>query len=152
MQRRVALPVALAALVLVIIGTLEADESARQLAETVGRSRLQPSGAGLTALGLLASTAVYLGLGWWAGDDRDALRVGALTGVVAGLCGGAVRAWLIADAVREIVARYAAVPEWFVPAALWIFVGLATVVSAVGGAAIAFAGVRIRRAARATRR
>jgi len=141
---RQASAVALAAVLLVVIGALEAEASARQLAEAVGTLRLQASGAGLTALGLLASTAVYVGLGWWAGGDRDALRLGALTGIVAGLCGGAVRAWLIADTMHDIVVRYAAVPEWFVPAALAAFVGLAAVVSAVGGAAIAFVGVRIR--------
>jgi hypothetical protein len=146
---RRAAAVAVSAGVLVAIGALEAGESARQLAEVVGDPRLQPSGVGLTALGLFASTAVYLGLGWWAGDDRDALRLGALTGVFAGAVGGSVRAWIIADAVRDIVARYAAVPDPFVPASLAVFVGLAAVVSAVGGAAIAFAGVRIRKLSRA---
>src|SRR5438093_9915292 len=122
---RPALAIATCALFLVVIGTLEAGESARQLAEAAGAPRFGPEGAGLTALGLFASTAVYVGLGWWAGEDRAALRLGALTGVAAGLVGGAVRAWLIADAVSEIVARYAAVPDWFVPAALAIFVLLA---------------------------
>jgi hypothetical protein len=132
-------------LLLVIVGTLEANESARQLSDIAGRPRLQPAGAGLTALGLAASSAVYLALGWWAGADRDAWRLGALTGIVAGLVGGTVRAFLIAGPVGDIVERYAAVPEWFVPAVLVIFVALAAVVSATGGAVLAFAGVRIRR-------
>jgi hypothetical protein len=143
--------VASATLLLVAIGALEASESARQLAEAVGGPQLQAAGAGLTALGLLASMAVYVALGWWAGEDRAALRLGAVTGVVAGLVGGAVRAWLIAGAVRDAVERYAAVPDWFVPAALTIYVTLAVVASAVGGAAIAFAGVRIAKVSRVTR-
>src|SRR5713101_9970450 len=145
---RQALAIATSALALIVIGALEAGESARQLAEAAGAPRIGPAGAGLTALGLFASTVVYVGLGWWVGDDREALRLGALTGVIAGLVGGAVRAFLIADAVGDIVARYAAVPDWFVPTALAIFVALAAVVSAIGGAALAFAGVRIRGATR----
>jgi hypothetical protein len=149
---RNAAAVGLAALLLVIVGTLEASESARQLSEIAGRPRLQPEGAGLTALGVAASSCVYLALGWWAGADRDAWRLGALTGAVAGLVGGTVRAFLIAGAVGDIVDRYAAVPEWFVPAVLVVFVALAVLVSAVGGAVLAFAGVRIRRSrARETR-
>jgi hypothetical protein len=142
---RNAAAVGLAALLLVIVGTLEASESARQLSEIAGRPRLQPEGAGLTALGVAASSCVYLALGWWAGADRDAWRLGALTGAVAGLVGGTVRAFLIAGAVADIVDRYAAVPEWFVPAVLVVFVALAAFVSAAGGGVLAFAGVRIRR-------
>jgi hypothetical protein len=111
----------------------------------VGAPRLGAAGAGLTALGLLASAAVYVALGWWLGEDRAALRSGALTGMLAGLLGGTVRAWLIAEPVGDIVRRYAAVPDWFVPLALAIFVALSTAASALGGAAIAFVGVRIRK-------
>ncbi len=145
MSDAAAVAVGLAGLLLVIVGSLEAGESARQLSEIAGRPRLQASGAGLTALGLIASSLVYLALGWWAGADRAAVRLGALTGVVAGLAGGTVRAIFIAGPVRDIVDRYAAVPDWFVPAVLIVFVGLAAVVSAAGGAVLAFAGVRIRR-------
>ncbi len=137
--------IALAALVLIGIGALEAGESARQLGEMVGAPRLGSAGAGLTAVGLLASAAVYVALGWWLGEDRAALRSGALTGILAGLLGGTVRAWLIAEPVGDIVRRYAAVPDWFVPSALAIFVALSAVVSAIGGGAIAFVGVRIRK-------
>jgi len=137
--------VALAVLALIGIGALEAGESARQLGDMVGAPRLGAAGAGLTALGLLASAAVYVALGWWLGQDRAALRLGALTGALAGLLGGTVRAWLIAEPVGDIVARYAVVPDWFVPLALAIFVALSTAASAVGGAAIAFVGVRVRK-------
>jgi hypothetical protein len=142
---RNAAAVGVAGLLLVIVGTIEAGESARQLSEIAGRPRLQPAGAGLTALGLALSGLIYLALGGWAGTDRAAVRLGALTGVVAGLAGGSVRALLIAGPVGDIVDRYAAVPEWFVPAVLIVFVALAAVVSAAGGAVLAFAGVRIRR-------
>jgi len=142
---RNAAAVGVAGLLLVIVGSFEAGESARQLGEIAGRPRLQPAGAGLTALGLVLSGLVYLALGWWAGTDRAAVRLGALTGVVAGVAGGSARAVLIAGPVGDIVARYAAVPEWFVPAVLVVFVALAAVVSAAGGAVLAFAGARIRR-------
>jgi hypothetical protein len=142
---RSATAVGVAALLLVIVGTLEAGESARQLSEIAGRPRLQPAGAGLTALGLALSSLIYLAVGWWAGTDRAAVRLGALTGAVAGLAGGSVRAVLIAGPVGDIVDRYAAVPDWFVPAVLIVFVAFAAVVSAAGGAVLAFAGVRIRR-------
>ncbi len=137
--------VALAVLVLTTIGALEARESARQLDELVGAVRIGAGGAGLTALGLLASAAVYLALGGWLGEDRAAVRLGALTGALAGLVGGALRAWIIAVPVGDIVARYATVPDWFVPLALAIFVALAAGASALGGAALAFVGVRIRK-------
>ena len=132
------------------IGAFEAGESSRQLGELIGAPRLGAASPGLTAVGLLASSMVFLALGWWLREDRAALRLGAATGAAAGLVGGTVRAWLIAEPVRDIVARYAAVPEWFLPIALALFVALSAVVSAIGGAAIAFIGVRVRRS-RATR-
>jgi hypothetical protein len=134
-----------AAAMLVIIGTLEARESARQLAELANVTRLQPAGAGLTALGVAASAAVYLVLGWWIGDDRGATRFGAGVGLVAGLVGGALRAWLIADAVRDAIGRYIVDPDVFATVVLVVFVALSMVVSALGGAALAFAGVRVSR-------
>ena len=149
---RPAAVVALATLALVAVGAVEAGESARELAESVGPLRVQPASAGLTGLGLLISSAAYLGLGWWAREDRAAVRLGALTGALAGLVGGSVRAWLIGGAVSDVVARYAAVPGWFVPLVLVVFVVLAALVSSAGGAAIAFAGVRIRRGAHRDRR
>lgn len=134
--------IAIAAGALVVIGTLEAGESARQLAD-LGRGPLAPAGAGITAVGFVASCVVYLALGWWLRDDRAAIRAGLITGLVAGAIGGAIRALLIADSVKVIVARYAAVPDAFIGVALAVFVLLATAVSAAGGAAVAFAGVRL---------
>jgi hypothetical protein len=68
-----------------------------------------------------------------------------VTGVVAGAVGGTIRALLIADTLASIVARYAAVPGWFIGVVLAVFVALATLVSAGAGAALAFAGVRLSR-------
>lgn len=134
-----------ATLLLIVIGTLEARESARQLAELSTFTRIQPANAGLTALGLAASALVYVALGWWLRADRTAIRIGAVVGASAGLIGGGIRAWLIADPVRDAITRYADVPEWFVLAVLVVFVALSLLVSAVGGAALAFAGVRVSR-------
>jgi hypothetical protein len=71
-----------------------------------------------------------------------------LTGVRAGLVGGTLRALVISGAVGDLVARYAAVPDWFIAVALGIFVAVSCVASAVGGAAMAWTGRRISRAAR----
>ena len=136
----------LATILLILIGTLEARESAREIADLSGPLHITASGAGLTGLGFAASVIVYLTLGWRAAEDGRALRAGALTGVFAGLVGGALRAAIISDALRDAVSRYAAVPDWFFTGVLAGFVVLAVVVSAAGGAAVAFAGVRIRRA------
>jgi hypothetical protein len=138
----------IAIVLLIAIGAIEASVSARQLAESTGRPRLESAGVMLSAAGLLASTAVYLMLGHLAADDRSALRSGALTGTFAGLFGGAVRAFIIGGAVADLVTRYADVPAWFVPAALAVFVGLSCAASAVGGGALAWTGRRLSRAAR----
>ena len=130
-----------AAAILVLIGTFEALESSRQLAELTTFTRIQPAGAGLSALGLAASALIYLALGWWLHTDSPAIRLGAIVGTAAGLIGGSIRAWLIADPVRDAISRYADVPEWFVMAVLVVFVTLAVLVSAAGGAAMAFLGV-----------
>jgi len=143
--------VAIVALALVLIGAVEALESARQIAENVGPLRLGPSGLGLSGLGVLASCAAYLWLGWHIARDRAALRAGAITGFLAGMIGGTVRAVIIADVVADAVARYATVPLWFVPLVLAVFVVGATVVSAVAGAALAFLGVRLERVIRSGR-
>jgi hypothetical protein len=136
--------VALAAVALIVVGTLEAGESARQLAD-LGRGPIAPAGAGITAAGLVASCVVYLALGWWLREDRAAIRMGLLVGMLSGAAGGTIRALLIADALRQIVARYAAVPDWFIALALGVFVALSTLASAAGGAALAFGGVRLRK-------
>jgi hypothetical protein len=145
-MRWIASPIAIA--VLIAIGAVEASVSAQQLAESVGRPTLEAAGLTLTAAGLLASTVIYLVLGHLAADDRVALRSGAVTGAFAGLVGGTVRAIVISGAVADLVARYAAVPEWFVPTALAVFVGLSCAASVVGGAALAWTGRRLSRAAR----
>jgi len=133
---------------LIAIGAIEATVSAQQIAESVGRPRLESAGLMLSAAGLLASTVVYLGLGHLARDDRAALRTGALTGALAGLIGGAVRAFIIGGLVGELVARYVDVPAWFVPVALAVFVLLSCAASALGGGALAWTGRRLSRAAR----
>lgn len=140
--------VPLATALLIAIGSLEASVSAQQLAQTVGRPRLESAGVALTAAGVLASTLVYLALGYLAKNDRAAMRAGAMTGALAGLLGGAVRAVLISDAVRGLVARYADVPNWFVPAALAVFVVLSCGASVVAGGTLAWTGRRLSRAAR----
>ena len=139
-------PVAVA--LLVAIGAIEARVSAQQLGESVGPPRLESAGLMLTAAGLLASAFVYLVLGHLAQDDRAAVRAGALTGALAGLVGGTVRAFIIEGPVADLVARYAAVPDWFVPGVLAVFVALSCVASAVGGGALAWTGRRLSRAAR----
>lgn len=141
----------LAVVLLVAIGAVESSVSAQQLAEAVGRPRLGGAGVTLTAAGFLASALIYLVLGHLAISDRAALRAGALTGACAGLIGGAVRAFIISAVVADLVARYATVPEWFVPGALGIFVALSCAASAVGGGAIAWTGRRLSRAARSRR-
>jgi hypothetical protein len=137
-----------ATVLLIAIGAIEARVSAQQLAETVGRPRLESAGVMLTAAGLLASTVVYLVLGHLADDDRAALRAGALTGALAGLMGGTVRALIIDGPLTDLVTRYTSVPDWFVPAALAVFVALSCAGSAVGGAALAWTGHRLSRAVR----
>jgi hypothetical protein len=102
----------------------------------------------MTAAGLLASVVIYLVLGLLAVDDRAALRAGALTGAFAGLIGGTVRALIISEVVADLVSGFAAVPDWFVPLALGVFVALSCAGSAAGGGAIAWTGRRLSRAAR----
>jgi hypothetical protein len=145
-MKQAAIPIATA--VLIVIGAIEARVSAQQIAESVGRPRLESAGVMLTAVGLLASTVSYLVLGHLSADDRAAMRTGVITGLLAGLVGGALRAFIISGAVADLVARYAAVPDWFIAVALGIFVILSCVASAVGGGAIAWTGRRISRAAR----
>ena len=140
--------VALASAALILIGTLEAMESARQIAETAGPLRLRAGGVGLTALGLVASAAIYLGVGWIARSEREAVRMGLLTGAIAGVVGGIIRAYIVAPAVSDIVARYAVVPDWFVVLVMGVFVAGCIAVSVIAGAALAFAGSRFSRGGR----
>jgi hypothetical protein len=138
----------LAVALLIAIGAVEASLSAEQLAEAVGRPRLEGAGVALTAAGLLASALIYLVLGHLALDDHAAMRAGALTGAFAGLVGGTVRALIISGVVADLVTRYAAVPDWFVALALAVFVALSSAASVVGGGALAWTGRRLSRALR----
>jgi hypothetical protein len=133
---------------LILIGTLEALESARQIAETPGPLRLRPSGVGLSALGLVASAAIYLGVGWIARSGREAVRTGLLCGGVAGTVGGIMRARIVAPELSDIVARYAVVPEWFLILVMGVFVVGCVVVSVIAGAGLAFVGSRLSRGGR----
>ena len=145
------MPVVAAAVLLTAIGAIEASVSAQQLAQAIGRPRLEAAGVTLTAAGLLASALIYIVIGHFAPDDRAAMRTGALTGALAGLVGGTVRAFIISGVVADLVARYAAVPDWFVPLALGVFAVLSCAVSALGGGAIAWTGRRLSRALRSRR-
>jgi hypothetical protein len=140
--------VVVAAMLLIVIGAVEASVSAAQLAASVGGPRLGGAGVAMTAIGLLASATVYLVLGHLATDDEVALRTGALAGAIAGVFGGALRAYIISGAVGELVARYSIVPEWFVPSALAVFVALSCAATVVGGGALAWTGRRLSRAVR----
>jgi hypothetical protein len=145
-MRRASIPAATG--LLVVIGGIEARASAQQIAELVGRPRLESADVMLTAAGLLASALVYLVLGHLSTDDRAAVRTGVITGALAGLLGGALRAFIISGAVTDLVARYAAVPDWFITVALGTFVVLSCAASAVGGGALMWTGRRISRAGR----
>jgi hypothetical protein len=133
---------------LILIGTFEAMESARQIAETAGPLRLRPGGVGLTALGLVASAAIYLGVGWSARPEREAVRTGLLCGGIAGSVGGIIRANIVAPAVSDIVARYAVVPDWFLIVVMGVFVAGCIAVSVIAGAALALVGSRFSRGGR----
>jgi hypothetical protein len=137
-----------AVLILVAIGAIEGAVSADQLARVAGRPQLGGAGVLLTALGLLASVAVYVVLGRLAADERGAIRTGAIVGAVAGVFGGAIRALLLRDAVVAVVERSAVVPDWFVTAVLAVFVVASVIASAVGGGTFAWVGHRSTRAAR----
>ena len=76
------------------------------------------------------------------------MRLGAGVGVAAGLIGGTLRALLVRDPLADAVARYATLPDVFLWVVLAVFVAGSAAASAVGGAAIAFAGVRASRFAR----
>lgn len=78
-----------AVVLLVAVGTAEAQESARQLAELATFTGLRLAGAGLTALGLVASAAVYTGLGWWTGQTKPPCGWGRASGPRPGSSGEA---------------------------------------------------------------
>ena len=143
---RIAAPVA--TVLLIAIGAIEASVSAQQLSALRTPPRLEEVSVTLTAAGFLASAVIYLVLGRLAADERAALRVGAATGILAGLVGGSMRALIISESVGGLVNRYAAVPDFFVPVALAVFVLLSGAASALGGGTLAWTGRRLSRAAR----
>lgn len=138
---------ALAVIALVAIGTAEALESARELAELPGRGRptLGGGGASLTLAGLVLSIGVYAVLGWsvssWTARESVALRIGAGVGLAAGLVGGTIRALAVRDYVDSIVSGFG-LPLELATFALAVFVVLAVVASALGGAGITWLSFR----------
>jgi hypothetical protein len=138
---------AFAVVLLVAIGTAEATDSARQLANQPfrGRPSLAPGGAALTFVGLLLSVAVYAALCWYlsrlGSSERDAVSKGAVVGIFAGLIGGTVRAALVRDYLASTVGRFG-LPEEFTSWTLAVFVALSIVASAAGGGAITWLSFR----------
>jgi hypothetical protein len=138
---------ALAVIVLIAIGTAEGLESASELADLPGRGRptLGAGGTALTLAGLALSIAVYAALGWYVArsgqHERDAVRLGVLVGLMAGLVGGSIRALLIRDYVDDTVAGFG-LPITFATAVLVVFVVLAVLVSGVSGSAITWLSFR----------
>ena len=132
---------------LVAIGTIEAGESARQLADQPGQGRptLAPGGAALTVFGLVLSLAVYGILGWVVARDRGTERFAVWTGVVvgifAGLIGGSIRALFVRDYLASALGRYG-LPEEITSWALVVFVLLSVAASAAGGGAITWLSFR----------
>ena len=143
--------IVVAAFALVVIGALEALESAREMSEATGSPSITTLGASASALGLLASCGVYVILGWGLGNDGGALRAGAIAGALAGLIGGTLRVLIVGEQVAYAIARAAPAPEWFISLVFVVFVVGAICVSAAAGAALAFLGVRLARAIRSAR-
>jgi hypothetical protein len=143
---RVAAPV-LALVALVAIGSAESVESARELAALPGRGRptLGGGGAALTLAGLLLSIGVYAALGWaiatWTARESVAVRTGAVVGVGAGLIGGTIRAFAVSDYLDATVRAYG-LPVDLATIALAIFVALAMIASALGGAGLTWLSFR----------
>jgi len=139
--------VVVAVVLLVAIGTLEAGESARQLADQPGRGRptLGPGGAALTFVGLVLSLAVYAVLGWIVardkGTERAALWAGIVVGIFAGLIGGTIRALFVRDYLASTLGRYG-LPQELTSWSLAVFVVLSIAASAAGGGAITWLSFR----------
>ena len=136
-----------AVVLLVAIGTVEAAQSARELADQPGRGgpTLAPGGAALTFFGLVLSLAVYGALGWVVGRDRGTERLalwsGAGVGIFAGLIGGSIRALFVRDYLAGTFGRYG-LPEELTSWSLAVFVVLSIVASAAGGGAITWLSFR----------
>lgn len=144
------MPLAVAVAALVVIGTAEAGESARQLAELPGRGRPTLTGAGatLTAVGFVLSVAVYALLGWWiarsAVAESDAVRSGVLVGVLAGLIGGTIRGLFVRDYLADTISRFG-LPSDFTSWSLVVFIALSVIASAAGGGALTWLSFRLAR-------
>jgi hypothetical protein len=142
---------ALAIAALVLVGFVEAMESARQLDLLPGRGRpaLTPAGTALSLVGLALSCGVYLLLGAaiarTSSVERDSVATGVLTGVGAGLLGGTVRAIAVSGYVGVVVVEGFGFPLAFLIAALAAFVLLSTVASAIGGGVLSWLGFRLGR-------
>ena len=139
-----------AVLGLVAIGTAEALESVGQLSDLPGRGlpSVSPRGTVLTGAAFVASVAVYAIVGWSTARaglrERDAVRAGAIVGSLAGLIGGAIRAYLVADYLSYQPARYGFGNEVLWPS-LVVYAVLAIVASAAGGGAITWLSFRLAR-------
>jgi hypothetical protein len=142
--------IGLAVAALVAIGAAEALVSAQQLAAQPGRSlpALSAEGTALTLVGFAVSVAIYLALGRTValagGTERAALVEGGLTGALAGALGGSIRAVAVSGFLGDQLARVGLGTE-FASLLLGIFVLGAVAVSAVGGAALCWLGLRFSR-------
>jgi hypothetical protein len=147
------LAIVAAVVLLVAIGTIEAGESARQLADQPGRGSptLAPGGAALTFFGLVLSLAVYGVLGWIVardrGTERIAVWIGVVVGIFAGVIGGSIRALFVRDYLANTLGRYG-LPEELTSWSLVVFVLLSVAASAAGGGAITWLSFRRARPAR----
>jgi hypothetical protein len=147
--------IVLAVIALVGIGTADASISNDQLSQLPGRARpaLSVGGAALTLVGVVLSAAVYVALGVWLG--RDGLResailgIGMAVGAGAGLLGGAIRAYLIRDYLREVLVGYGLAD--LLVLTLAVFVALAVLVSVAAGASLTWLGFRAGRRPRSQR-
>ena len=139
----------LAVTALIAIGTAEALVSNAQLAVLPGRARpaLSGGGAALTAAGVALSAGVYAAFGIVlarrATPERTAVPTGLAVGVAAGLVGGTIRAYLVSDYLREVLAGYGLADLTL--ASLAVFVVLSLLVSAAAGTAVTWLSFRAAR-------
>lgn len=138
--------IVLAVVALVGIGTAEALVSNDQLAQLPGRGRPAFSAGGgvLTLVGILLSLGVYAALGLRlardGADEGAVFRMGMAVGALAGLIGGAIRAYLIHDYLAGVLAGYGLADLLVVT--LGTFVALATLTSLAAGAGVTWLGFR----------
>jgi hypothetical protein len=139
--------VAVAIAALVAIGTAESLISVEQLAQLPGRGRppLGAGGIGLTVGSVALSATVYallgLTLAWLGSNEREAVRAGVMTGLLAGLVGGGIRAILVRDYLNDVVGRFG-LPLDLVTWSLAVFVVLAVLACVAAGAALTWLGYR----------